>query len=230
MKYIDMNNLSLNIRIKVNENLYLKDPESSELGMKIVSESIELIDEMGFESFNFKKLSQNIQSTEASVYRYFENKHKLLMYLTAWYWSWMEYLILFNITNVSSPEEQLIRALKTLSEDIQLNESIPFINEVKLSRIIIAESSKAYLVKEVDEINKLGAYRDYKNLVGIISNIIKQINPDYPYPHMLISTVIEGIHHQRFFAEHLPRLTDKVEGVNFIEDFSKDLVLKAIMK
>lgn len=225
-----MNNLSLNIRIKVNENLYLKDPESSELGMKIVSESIELIDEMGFESFNFKKLSQNIQSTEASVYRYFENKHKLLMYLTAWYWSWMEYLILFNITNVSSPEEQLIRALKTLSEDIQLNESIPFINEVKLSRIIIAESSKAYLVKEVDEINKLGAYRDYKNLVGIISNIIKQINPDYPYPHMLISTVIEGIHHQRFFAEHLPRLTDKVEGVNFIEDFSKDLVLKAIMK
>lgn len=225
-----MNNLSLNIRIKVNENLYLKDPESSELGMKIVSESIELIDEMGFESFNFKKLSQNIQSTEASVYRYFENKHKLLMYLTAWYWSWMEYLVLFNITNVTSPEEQLIRALKTLSEDIQLNDSVPFINEVKLSRIIIAESSKAYLVKEVDEINKLGAYRDYKNLVGIISDIIKQINPDYPYPHMLISTIIEGIHHQRFFAEHLPRLTDKVEGVNFIEDFSKDLVLKAIVR
>ena len=29
---------------------------------------------------------------------------------------------------------------------------------------------------------------------------------------MLVSTIIEGTHHQRFFAEHLPRLTNVVEG------------------
>ena len=60
--------------------------------------------EIGFESFTFKKLAAKIESTEASVYRYFENKHKLLIYLVSWYWNWVEYRLDMEITH--PPAEQ----------------------------------------------------------------------------------------------------------------------------
>ena len=83
-----MDRLLSTIKIQVNENLYNKDPETSELGKKIIENSIKLIHEIGVEAFTFKKLGKEIQSNESSIYRYFENKHKLLLYLTSWYWSW----------------------------------------------------------------------------------------------------------------------------------------------
>ena len=45
---------------------------------------------------------------------------------------------------------------------------------------------------------------------------------------MLISTVMEGAHHQRFFAEHLPRLTDVVDGHDAVTTFYTELVLSTI--
>jgi len=103
-------------------------------------------------------------------------------------------------------------------------------DEVKLNRIIISESSKAYLNKHVDDENKEGFFQDYKKLVGRISSIILEINPDYKYPHMLVSTVIEGAHLQRCFAQHLPRLTDVVAGEDSATEFSIQLVFTAIFK
>ena len=73
-----MNTLLSNFKISVNPDIYLKDPESSELGRKIINHSIALIDELGFEQFTFKKLGVRIASNESSIYRYFENKHMLL--------------------------------------------------------------------------------------------------------------------------------------------------------
>ena len=85
-----MKTLLSNIKIEIPTGIYLKDPESSTLGKKIIENSIILLEEIGFEDFNFKKLGANIGSNESSIYRYFESKHKLLMYLTAWYWGWVE--------------------------------------------------------------------------------------------------------------------------------------------
>ena len=45
---------------------------------------------------------------------------------------------------------------------------------------------------------------------------------------MLITTLIEGAHHQRFFAQHLPSLTDEVNGEDAITEFSKETAFKAI--
>jgi AcrR family transcriptional regulator len=78
---------------KTKKKLFLKDPETTDLGKRIIENSIKLIDELGFDSFNFKKLASSIDSTEASIYRYFENKNKLLFYLISWYWSWVKYNI-----------------------------------------------------------------------------------------------------------------------------------------
>ena len=216
-----------NVSIKVNERVYLKDPESSELGIKIIKGSIDLIDELGFEEFTFRKLAKAIKSTEATVYRYFESKHKLLLYLISWYWAWLEYKLVFALANVSSPKDRLDKAIVLLTEQIEEDHEFTHINEMKLNQIVISESAKSYLSREVDKENKDGLYLGYKQLVGRISDIILEINPKYKYPHMLISTTIEGAHTQRHFAAHLPRLTDVIPGEDSITKFYRELVFGA---
>jgi AcrR family transcriptional regulator len=207
------------ITIKVNEGIYLKDPESSDLGKRIIAGSIDLIDRDGFENFTFRKLSTHINSTEASIYRYFENKHKLLLYLTNWYWSWMESRIVLATINIDDPREELKRAMMILSKKVEEDSSIGHINEIQLDRIIMSDSSKAYLHKSVDAENKEGLFSSYKSLVTYLAQIILKNNPQFKYPNMLVSTIIEGIQHQRFFAEHIPVLTNSVDGDDTIHNF-----------
>lgn len=223
-----MDNLIKHLQFTINPAVFLKDPVSTELGRKIVQGSVELLDEIGMEAFSFRKLAEHIESTEASVYRYFENKHQLLLYLCAWYWQWMEYRIVFQTANLPSPEERLRVALRIVTEEVTEDRMIQHINEAKLHRVIVAESAKVYLHKSVDSANAVGAYLGYKSLVQRLSDFITEINPQFGYPHMLISTVIEGAHHQRFFAEHLPRLTDVVDGADAVTDFYINLVFNSI--
>lgn len=223
-----MQNLLSNIEIKLNESIYLKDPNSSELGKRIVSGGIDLIAKLGFEQFTFKKLGEHISSPEASVYRYFESKHKLLLYITSWYWSWMEYQIAFSLANIASPHERLIKAIKLLTGQLENTVMYSHINQQNVHHILITESSKSYLCKDVDDANDKGVFLGYKKVVERVSDIVLEINPQYKFPHMLISTVVEGAHHQRFFADHLPRLTDQVEGADAIQEFYIELVTKAI--
>ncbi|MCC6817841.1 MAG: TetR/AcrR family transcriptional regulator [Bacteroidia bacterium] len=223
-----MNNFTNNIRFHVGESFYIKDPESSELGRKIVSVGIKLIDELGFEEFTFRKLGQEIGSTEASIYRYFESKNKFLIYLSSWYWAWMEYNLIISLTNIHSPEKRLERGIALLALEPKENEHLDCFNLAGLSRIVNTESSKSYLTKDVDQVNTEGAFVNYKQLVTRLCEIVKEINPKYKYPNMLLSTVIEGIHLQRFFAEHLPKLTNRQKDGQYIQKFFTDLILKAI--
>jgi AcrR family transcriptional regulator len=223
-----MDRLLSSIQIQVNPHTYLKNPESSDLGRRIISGSIDLIEEKGFEDFTFRKLAQYIQSTEASVYRYFESKYKLLLYLSCWYWVWSEYRLVFGLANIPSPVERLEKAIVLLTQQIEEDSSFTHINEEKLNRIVIVDSSKAYLNQMVDQENQEGVFSAYKQLVRLVSEIILEINPNYKYPQMLVSTLIEGAHHQRFFAEHLPRLTNVHQGEDSITEFYKEMVFKAI--
>jgi len=219
---------NLNTQIEVNSKLYSKKPDSSELGQNILSKSIELIDEIGFEAFTFKKLGVAINSPESSIYRYFKNKHMLLVYLTSWYWSWIEYEIVIATANVESPKERLLKSVGVLTKPIMKNNLIPYINEILLSNIIISESIKSYHTKNVDEENKKGYFKTYKMVVQRVSNILLEVKPDFQFPHMLISTIIEGSHHQKYFAEHLPQLTDVNKENNAIEKFYTEMVLNFI--
>lgn len=223
-----MEGLLRNVSIQVNDCIYIKNPDSSDLGKKIINGSIDLIDQIGFDAFTFRKLAFEINSTEASIYRYFESKHKLLLYLTSWYWIWMEYRLVLYTANIDSAKDRLEKAIRLLTElAIEENEVLQ-INVAKLNRIVISESSKAYLTKEVDTENQEGVFLGYKQLVARVSAIIQEINPGYKYPNMLVSTVMEGAHHQRFFAEHLPRLTNVIKGEDSISKFYLELVLNAI--
>ena len=225
-----MNNLLSNVKININENLYLKDPYSSELGKKITLHSLELIEEIGFEAFTFRKLGIRIDSPEASIYRYFESKSQLLAYLISWYWGWMEYRLFFETANIVSAEKRLEKAIGLITTKIQEKVIIDAIDINVLINIVISESSKSYLTKDVDKSNKVGAYINYKQFVTRIAQIINEITPKYKSPHMLTSTIIEGAHLQVFFAEHLPGLTNKQKTNNYLFKFYFELALLAIKK
>jgi AcrR family transcriptional regulator len=196
------------ILLKISDKLYVRDPENTELGRRILEQSINLMDEIGFENFTFKKLATRIGSTEASVYRYFENKHKLLIYLVSWYWSWVEYLIDYQTNNIEDPERKLKIAIKVITESGRNDPASVHINEELLHRIVVAESAKLYLTKQVDEDNKEGLFKAYKSLCNKIASIVKEYNPVYPYPIALVSTMIETAHEQLFFSQHLTSLTE----------------------
>lgn len=215
---------NLHIQIEVSSKLYSKNPDSSELGQKIISNSIVLINDIGFESFTFKKLGLVINSPESSIYRYFENKHILLIYLTSWYWTWMEYRMVFATNNVVSAEERLKKVINMLTKPIAVDNEFTYVNEILLSKIIFTESLKAYHTKNVDEENKKGFFKSYKAVVQRVGDIILEIQPKFKHPHMLISTVIEGAHQQIYFAEHLPALTDISKEENSITNFYTNLV------
>ena len=60
-----MDRLLANLRINIPTSVYIKDPESSDLGKRIIEHSICLIDEIGIEAFTFKKLGEAIGSNES---------------------------------------------------------------------------------------------------------------------------------------------------------------------
>lgn len=196
------------IQIKLNENLYLRDPQQTKLGKKIIEFGIILIEELGFEKFTFKKLAERIESTEASVYRYFENKHKFLLYLVCWYWEWIKFQIDYNTMNIESAERRLEITLSILVESSRKNPAVEYVDENRLHQIVVAEAVKAYHTKEVDLENKDGLYHNYKTLCNTIADTITEIDPSFTYPHTLASSLIEIANNNIYFAEHLPALTD----------------------
>ena len=215
-------------KLKMNERLFLRNPEETVLGRKILKHSVELIYKLGFEVFTFKKLAEEIGSTETGIYRYFENKHKLLVYLTSWYWSWMEYRMAFATTNVSNPIEKLEKAIKLVTENIVDDNATPYINEEILSRIIVEEFAKTLMTKEVDNENKEGFFLVYKRVINRIIEIIKEINPEYPYAKSLASNIVEGSLHQHFLKNHLKTITNLSEkecATDFYTDMAKKILL-----
>ena len=208
--------MAVNISISLNPGLYIKDPQQSELGKRIIKHSILMIDKLGFEIFNFKKLAEEMKSTEASIYRYFENKHLLLIYLVSWYWEWLNYMIQIKTFNIEDPKKKLEIILHTFVSISEENPTIDYVNESSLHKVVIAESTKAYHTKGVDEENNKGFFLNYKTIVTTVSDVILEIKPDFPYPHALASNLYEMTNNHFYFADHLPKLTDisKKKGQN----------------
>lgn len=220
-----MDSILTNIIISVNEKLYLKNPETSTLGKKIIEHSILMIDQIGFENFTFKKLGEAIGSNESSIYRYFESKHKLMLYLSSWYWGWIEYKLVFATNNILDPLEKLKKAIVIVTEKIEDDSTTAHINESVLNKIIIAEFTKTLLTKEVDEENKEGFFLIYKRVINRLIDMITLVNPNYLYAKSLASSIVEGALHQHFLKDHLKTITNCNETVS-PTDFYLDLVEK----
>lgn len=198
--------------------LSLRDPLQTKLGRDIISKSIDLIDDIGFEKFTFKKLAIKMGSNETSLYRYFENKHLLLVYLVVWYWNWVIYLIQYNTKNIDDPNKKLNIIIANFVDATKENPKIDFVNEQKLHHIIIAESSKAYHTKRIDSECQKGFYESYEALIQMVADVILEIDEAFPYPHSFACSLFEMANNQIYFSEHLPGLTDiKVKNENYDE-------------
>ena len=208
-----MQELITNLKIQVNPKIYVKDPETSSLGRRIVHHSILLIDEIGFDSFTFKKLGVVIGSNESSIYRYFENKHKLLIYLSSWYWAWIEYRLVFAISNIDDAQLRLKKAIQVVTQIVEDDLTTTHVNESVLNRIIILEFTKTLHTKEVDDENKEGFFLIYKSVINRIVAIVNEVNPDYKFAKSLVSSIVEGNLHQNFLKQHLKTITNCNEQI-----------------
>lgn len=219
------------IYLKMNTGLFLRNPESTVTGKKIISTGVQLISEIGFEGFTFKKLAEAINSTEATVYRYFENKHKLLTYIVDWYWYWLDYQVVFHTNNIASAQEKLSIIIAILTSQQPANNAPEnIIDRNHLHKIIITDSSKTYLTHLVSEHNKINFFKPYKDLCARIGNIILEVKPDYKFSKSLSSSMIELAHFQEYFMLNLPSLTDfgEEKDLKSLQEFLKSLVFSSL--
>ena len=227
--------MEYSVHIRMNERLFLREPEGSDLGRRIVRQGILLFDEIGFEEATFRKLAERMNTKEASIYRYFENKHRLLVYLIAWYWQWIDFQVVFQTNNLTDPREKLERFLRLillLDVDNSLSDEIDM---KALHNIVIREASKAYLTHHVTEDNRQQLFKPYKDLCQRIANIILDYRPSYPYAHSRASSLIETAHYQAFFMQNLPALTDfglakadEPQATNKLLDFMRHLLFSSL--
>jgi len=200
--------MAIELKFSLPEKLYLKDPQATKYGHKLLGNSVLLIDELGFEGFTFKKLARKINSTETSIYRYFENKHLLLLYLNCWYWEWINYLIEVETKNLSSPDISLKKTIHIIVNASYEFNLTSYVDEAALHKVVVMEGAKSYHIHSVDSENKDGLFVCYKELVERVASIVEAVQPEFKYPRTLSSTLFEMANHQLYFAQHLPRLTD----------------------
>ena len=62
-----------------------------------------------------------------------------MVYLTAWYWAWIEYQLVFETANLNDPTEKLKRGIQVVTRATMEDSNFDHINEVKLNQIIINE-------------------------------------------------------------------------------------------
>jgi hypothetical protein len=79
----------------------------------------------------------------------------------------------------------------------------------------------------------MGLFLTLKSLKAELSAILLQIDPNYPYPNSLASTILEMSASLRFYANHLPSMTDIKELSNIdkdLADYIESLVFAALNK
>lgn len=226
-KFYEMNIL---FTPSLNDRLFVKNPQNTELGKRIIKEAIQLMAEIGYEQFTFKKLAVAMETTEATIYRYFLNKHKLLIYLVSWYWSYLEFQIVIQLNNISSAEDKIKKIIDILVWEDNLEIDFGGFDHQALYYVAIGEGNKTYLSKDVDENNKDLLYKPFKDLSARIAAVFLEYNPKYKYPNTLASSIIDLSHLQFFFMHHLPRLSDfaKKKNPKELEAFLEHLVFKTL--
>jgi len=142
----------------------------------------------------------------------------------------MEFLLMFKLHNVQDKKEKIRLIIELFSNELEESSNEFEYNKKFLNQIVISESCKVYLVKEVSEINKNEVFKPYKDLCILISEIILDYNPNYKFSRSLSTTIIETSHQQQYFSIYLPKLTDNYieKDRNFTYNFLEDFVFKIV--
>ncbi|MFN8673027.1 MAG: TetR/AcrR family transcriptional regulator [Candidatus Sericytochromatia bacterium] len=194
--------MKVEFRLKLDKALYIKDPEETILGKEIVSKSIELIYELGFEKFTLKKLANHINSNEPSIYRYFENKQQLLIYLLSWYWTWIEFNIDNNTRNIKDPRERIKIIIKIISNSLTYDAKFTHINEEKLGLIAIRSYQGLFINKDKN------IFSAFDSLCNKVSKVINELDSNYKLPKTIAISLIKIIQEQLFLKFNFPDMTE----------------------
>ncbi|MGV9013679.1 MAG: TetR/AcrR family transcriptional regulator [Flavobacteriales bacterium] len=193
-------------------SLHLRDPAASAIGGRILSEGLALMNDIGLEAFTFKKLTEHAGCTEATIYKYFPNKQRLLQYYFQLYWMWLDTHCQQEGRSLADPWARVqgdIRALCGLwSKDAMAAQLDP----VDLRALVLVEGSKSFLHRNVDEDNKLKLFKPYKDLCAHIASELKACDHKCKFPRSFATTLIEMAHSLEFAMVHLPALTELRPG------------------
>lgn len=192
----------------LSSDLYLKDPLSSDKGKAILRESAPLIVQMGLEAFTAKKLAESADITEATVYKYFANKQKLLQYYFQLYWTWLEQQIKVFTAVEEDPYLRLIRSVRILSEMPAVAADPGQVSKEVLRQLVVQEGAKAYHHIKVDADNDMKLFAPYKSVTKLLAEMILAVDKEQPYPYSTATTLLEMSHSLEFYRDHLPSLTD----------------------
>ena len=143
----------------------------------------------------------------------------------------MRFQIEYVISHTKDPEEKIHLILGVLAGEDRTTPALTELDDIALGRIVIREGSTSYLTHEVDADNKAGFFQEYKKLARRIATVLQEVNPTYPFPLTLVSTILETARKQMFFAEHLPSLTEASESDNSpkkIREFLEHTVLSSL--
>lgn len=204
--------------------LYAKDPVSSDVGKEILRESTILLAKEGLESFTFKKLAMAMSSTETTIYRYFQNKQQLVMYLSSWYWLTMEWKIVFATANIKEARERLDRVTQVLSNDLEVEQAQTLLNEELLQTIVIRDAFKVFDFASNDEELQSGYFSAYNELCERIALIIKECNKTYKYPKALASTIVDSAMRQQYFRNAIPHVSDAAQSAKSTHHFLNSIL------
>ncbi|MCB0795383.1 MAG: TetR/AcrR family transcriptional regulator [Flavobacteriales bacterium] len=188
-------------------SLSLRDTNSP-LGQQIVQEGLGLMNELGLEAFNFRKLAERVGCTEATIYHYFKNKQRLLQYYFQLYWLWLDTHIDVTLRSNTGAREHMhgtIRALAGLWPEDALAAQVP---PAALRELVINEGSKSFQHKNVDSDNAKQLFKPYKDLCARVADELRSCAPQVNHASSFATTLVEMAHSLEFAMHHLPALTE----------------------
>lgn len=217
-----MEYLFRHLRLEPDAALYVKDPQRSETGQNLLRCGARLIAAGGMEAFTLKKLSLEAGCTEATVYRYFHNKHQLLLYLMNLYWGWLLYHAELETNNLEDPHTKLKRIVRLLSGPLTSMPDTGFASD--LFALALNEGVKTHLNNATGSEWQQGLFEAYARFAAHVASCLRECAPDYAYPMAWSATFIDAAMQQQFFHRHLPHFTELAEGCNPLENFLMSLI------
>ncbi len=194
--------------LNISPKLYVRDPQTTDLGKKMLQESVVLIDETGFEEFGIDKLARHLEVEEDEIYQYFESKHQIFVFLLNWYWEKTIVLIDSNTAQIHDPIQKLKKIIDLLVQGANYGPFADFIDDARLQNIVIRESAKGYRRDALGKEHQGDLFFSFEDLCSKITPTLLEINARFPYPRTLASTLIETANNTLYFAHHNPKLLD----------------------
>lgn len=213
--------------LQVSDTFYLRNPHTTALGKKMIARAITIIDEIGYSQFTFKKLALSINSVEASIYRYFENKEHMLFYLVATYWTATNFRVKFFTQMLRSHEERVYTTIDVLT-GIQ-SAAVPgldFNQYEALQRIARKNYFYALTIlrnKENGEVLERELFKVSKEIQDHLEASIRKLAPSFQYSALMADTIMnKGL----YSVEELKSagLNNREEGYRELASFLKEVL------